>query len=267
MHVHYEIVRVKLDMTRAKTVTEFSEGVLSKAVDLLLVSIYFGFEFAAVGYGNGWRAEAKSQEVLSELNYKTLKRAAEHLKQKGLVKTLKEKLELPEITEEGKEKIYHTIPKYNKRRHWDGNIYIITYDVPTKQNAQRNLLRGFLRRMDSAPLQQSVWVTAYNPKKKIKDFVEEHNLQGFVVVSSLGKDGAIGDTEVSEIMREVYTLDNLNKRYKDFIVKAGMASQPKHSLVFSYLSILKQDPQLPYDLLPQKWLGTHAHEVFGKITT
>ena len=264
--MHYEIVRVKLDMTRAKTVAEFSEGFLSKAVDLILISIYFGFEFAATGYGNGWKAEAKSHEVLSELNYKTLKRAAKHLKQKGLVKTLKEKLELPDITEEGKEKIYRTIPKYNKRRLWDGIIYIITYDIPTKRNAQRNLLREFLRRIDCAPLQQSVWVTAYNPKKKIKDFVDEHNLQGFVVVSSLGKDGAIGDTQVSEIMREVYTLDNLNKRYKDFIVKAGMESQPKHSLVFSYLSILKQDPQLPYDLLPQKWLGTHAHEVFERIS-
>ena len=266
MHVHYQIVLVKLDMPRAKTVAEFSEGFLSKTVDLLLVSIYFGFEFSAAGYGNGWRAEAKSNEVLSELNYKTLKRAAKHLKQKGLVKTLKEKLELPEITEEGKLKIEHTIPKYNKSRRWDGSIYLITYDIPTKHNAQRNLLRGFLRRIDCAPFQQSVWVTAYNPKKKIKDFVEEHNLQGFVVVSSLGRDGAIGDAEVGEIIKEVYRLDNLNKRYKDFIVKAGMASQPKHSLVFSYLSILKQDPQLPYDLLPQKWLGTHAHEVFERIT-
>lgn len=236
------------------SVSDFSLGIISRTVDLLLISIYYGFEFAVTGYGKGWRKEAK-----------TIKRAARYLKQKGLVKDIKDGRTMPELTEEGNRKVDQLVPKYNNKRFSDGRIYMITYDIPQKRNAKRNLLRRYLRSIGCALLQQSVWVTPYNPSKKITAFVDQHKLQGQILVSSLGKEGTIGDMKVSDLMGSLYSLEKLNKRYKKFIVKAGLGEEPKHTLVFNYLSILKDDPQIPFDLLPQGWLGDHAYEVFRRI--
>lgn len=251
--------------SRGKTIYAITDGVIATAVDFLLISVFYGFEFASAGYGKGWRAQTKANEALIELNYKTIKRAARYLAQQGLVKTLKDKFIVPQITEKGRDRVYRIIPKYDKKRVWDGRVYIITYDIPEKRNAQRNLLRGYLRNLGCGMLQHSVWVTAYNPTKVISDFATEHKLQGSIIVSSLGREGAIGDMRVSDLMESLFKLKKINKKYKKFIVKAGLGKDPSHSLFFNYLSILKDDPQLPFDLLPEGWLGHNAYQAFRRI--
>ncbi|MFV1917395.1 MAG: PaaX family transcriptional regulator C-terminal domain-containing protein [Patescibacteria group bacterium] len=250
---------------KGKSVEELSQGVLTKLTDLALISIYYTFEFAFPGYGRVAKTESKAIDAFEELNYKSLARAFRHLKEKGLIKNVKQKLTIPELTEEGRAKLAKIVPEYKKRRTWEGKIYIITYDIPEPKSAQRNFLRRHLRDLGCAPLQKSVWVSPYNIQKSLKVLVKNHNLQGFIIVSSLGRDGTIGDVKVSQVMASVHRLDELNERYKKFVVKAGLGKATKHSLVFDYLAILKDDPQLPFDLLPDGWIGDHANQVFKRM--
>lgn len=251
-------------ITRA--VVKASEGLLSTVVDLTLVSIFYGLEFAAAGYGKGWRAERKTHEDLIDLNYETIKRSFSHLRQKGFIQSARERLVLPKITAEGKKRLKAIIPRYDEQRVWDKRIYLITYDLPVEQNNERNILREFLKKIGCAMLQQSVWLTPYNPTKLIGEFTEERNLEGLVLVSSLGEDGTIGEIELSELMDEVYNLSELNGRYREFLIETKEKDVNKSKLIFHFLSILQDDPQLPFELLSKDWLGEKAYRLFQKLT-
>ena len=248
------------------SIIKFTDGVLEKAVDLVLVSVLYSFEFTSSGYNKRWTAEVRTDEAFSELNYQSIKRAARYLKQEGLVKTTKGKSANPELTQRGKRKVDQIIPKYDIERTWEGRLFLITYDIPESKKARRNMLRNELRKFGSIPLQKSVWISAYNPKKVINKLVNEYKLDGLILISTLGPESSVGEYKVGDIAKKVYRLDKLNKKYKKFIVEAGIGKTPKHRIVFKYLSILNEDPQLPFDLLPEEWLGENAYQVFKRIT-
>ena len=246
----------------SEKVKEISEGVVANAVDLMLVSIYYSFEFAIAGYGYGWKAGYKAQDTRAGVNYKTLRRAHAHLRQKGLVQYVKEKNVLPKITREGKKRLFSLMPRYDKKRVWNGRIYLVTYDLPVANNKDRNLLREFLKRIGCGMLQHSVWITPYNPIKLIEEFVMEKDLdKELILVSSLGKDGTIGGMELSELVEQVYKLSELNYRYIEFMESVRRGKMPKDQIIFTYFSILKDDPQLPFKLLPEDWVGDEAYKL------
>lgn len=246
-----------------------SEGIFSSVVDLVLFSIYFGFEFASAGYSaKSWKSTEKALEDLSELNYLTIRRGLYYLKQKGFVKTIKqvvgEEITLPRITKEGKQRLKALIPSYREKRTWDGRIYLITYDIPINNNAQRDSLRDFLKKIGCAALQKSIWISPYNPKQLIKDFVRENNLdENLILISSLEKEGTIGNTTLPRLLNQIYKLEELNERYKAFLNLVGKGViKTKEQIAFSYLAILRDDPQIPFELLPPGWKGDKAYQVF-----
>lgn len=245
-----------------RKVINLTEGVLEKVVDLVLVSIYFGFEASFAGYGRTWMAGRKVEAAYAELNYQTIKRAVRGLVEGGYIQQKRGDKLLPKITNEGKQRLKGIIPQYNHKRTWDGKIYLVTYDLPRKKNYERNLLRSFLRRIGCGMLQYSVWITPYNPKKLIEEFVQEHRLEGnLILVSSLGRGGAIGDVELPDLLDKVYDLSELNKRYGEFIEVIRTRKIYKGQAIFSYLSILRDDPQLPFDLLGKDWQGDRAYRL------
>jgi DNA-binding transcriptional regulator PaaX len=250
---------------RNKRIKEISEGIVSTAVDMVLVSTYFGFEFSFAGYGRGGEAGSKAHQTLSKYNFKTIKRSFSYLRQKGLVQSMKEEMLLPKITKEGRKKIASIVPKFHSNRAWDKRVYLVTYDVPRKQNNVRNRLREFLKKIGCGMLQHSVWVTPYNPKKLIEEFIENSRLNHeIILISSLGKEGTIGDMELSELLEKVYGLSELNDRYIEYLSKVESGSVSKEEATFVFLAILKDDPQLPFELLPDDWAGNKAYRVFRK---
>lgn len=250
-----------------KKVRQISEGILSKVVDLALVSAYFGLEFSTAGYGKGFRAVERIGEDLSKFNHESLKLAFSRLRRKGLIESVKNTLILPEITEEGKRRIKDIIPHYDKRRVWDKKIYMIIYDFPRKENNKRNIFRDFLKKIGCGMLQESVWITPYNPNELIKEFIESHNFyEDLIIVSSIGKDGTIGRMELPDLMERVYNLSNLNERYRDFLAETKNVSSDRTNLIFSYLVILSVDPQIPFELLPDEWMGDKAYEIFVRLS-
>ncbi|HBL51905.1 MAG TPA: CRISPR-associated endonuclease Cas2 [Candidatus Blackburnbacteria bacterium] len=256
-----------MDCMSSSKVFKVTEGFVSTFTDLTLLLIYYGFEsYQARNMKGAEKAAENAWNELSEVNYESIKRALRQLRRKGLIETAKNSLLEPtRITKEGVEKIRSMMPIYRKSRTWDGKFYLVTYDIPTKRNRDRDKLREYLKKIGCGLLQESLWITPYNPTQIIREYIKERGLQGMVLVSQLGKDGSVGEMDVNELIDRVYKLSNLNSRYEDFIEKALKGYCLTSQLKFLYLSILEDDPQLPFQILPEWWLGDKAQEAFFNI--
>lgn len=245
-----------------KTVTNVLEGVAERVVDSVLLLIFLNLQTPSLNtYKSRKNAEA-AEEGLASVNYQSIKRSLRYLKQKGFVQAAKEANTLPKITQNGLERVKKLMPFYFNKRDWDENIYLITYDLPVKENKARDRLRDYLKKIGCGMLQKSVWVTPYNPTQLVKTFVNEQGLEDeLILVSAIGRNGTVGGMNFSELLEKVFCLNKLNQRYLNFIqqVKEGILTSDQVVLVF--LSILKNDPQSPFDLLPKGWVGGEAYQL------
>lgn len=255
---------MSLDKNAIKGVGEL---IVERAVDLVLVAIYFNLEAPfLIRTKNRYQISDKVCEDLGKFNYQSVKRAYLYLKRKGLVSVLEEAGNLPIITRIGEEKLKRAIPFYDKARVWDKRIYLVSYDIPVTKSKERNYLRRYLKKIGCGLLQQSIWVTPYNPSLLIKKFIEKQNLSSeLILVSSIGEKETVGEMARNELMEKVYGLNKLNMRYLEFIDAVKKGGFTKSQLIFWFLSILKEDPQIPFPLLPSYWKGDTAYSLFIKL--
>lgn len=202
--------------------------------------------------------------LLSRYNSKTIRKSLNNLISRQYLKRNKTKDGITlTITREGMKRISERIPSYKETRPWDGYLYLVSYDIPIKSNAKRNILREYLRRIGCGKLQDSLWMTPYNPTEIVHVFVDEQNIPGTILVSKLGKDGAIGDEDRKNLIARVYAYKTLTDRYEEFIntyTNQKYSSPTQYSI--EYYSILKDDPQLPFALEPNNFPAQQAHRLF-----
>ncbi len=254
-----------------KTLLDASEGLVATATDLVLFLTILPFSMGGA-YTHGEvsrRTEDVSKFIGEDFNYRTIKNTIGKLVAAGLVTkhTKRNALDIA-ITKLGRERIDAIIPHYHEDRPWDGHLYLVSYDVPAKPKTKRDKLREYLRRIGARLLQESLWLTPYNPRDIVDDFVMENEIGGSLLVSKLGTDGAIGSEKLLDLISRVYGLDALNKRYDDFLDtwKGKWKSGSLFGVATDYLSILKQDPQLPFPLLPRDFLGEKANRLYQSFT-
>lgn len=236
-----------------------AEGVFAHTVDMAL---WFAIYMAEVGVpqstsGQVWRAQIAADRFLHQVNYDVIKNALNDARKRGWIQK-RTRHAAPEITKEGRRRLASVLPHYDEKRVWDGRVHLITYDIPEKQRDDRDLLREYLRRMGCGRLQDSVWMTPYNPIDALRDVIENKSLVGTVIVSDIGKDGSIGEEDLKALIVRVYRLEELNERYETWLEESE-AEEVDHWRVITYLSILQGDPQLPFALLPPWWKGEKAY--------
>lgn len=247
-------------------VAKISEGVLSSVANFVLFQLFFlGAGGSSKTSRAGYAAIDEAIKNLETVNYQTIKQSLIYLKRQGLISSLLE----PEITTAGRKKLTAVIPQYHKNRIWDKVIYLITYDIPEIKRGMRNRLREQLIQLGAAALQGSVWLTPYNPRQILKEFCEQVGFKGEIIVSCIGKNGYIGSEDLKSLINRVYKLNEVNSLYSDFIGKYGKLGQWKEdklNAAVQYLSILKRDPQLPFELLPNDWVGDEAYKLYRRLT-
>ena len=244
-----------------------TDNILGTAVDIVLWEIFYLVEFGtSLSSREAYGANNRSDRLLNEINYETIKRALKEIKRKGLVTYKKQKNKsIPEITAEGERRLEEILPHYDKKRFWDGKIYLVTYDIPETKKHDREILRESLKRIGAGMVQESVWLTPYDPRGSLKETLEIYNLAGLVLISVLEKDSSIGDEDLLSLIKRVYKLDNLNARYEDFLEKFSSGKHQSVEIYFSFLSILRDDPQLPFVLLLNDWAGDKAYQLFKQL--
>lgn len=266
-----EKVNKKVDRVAIKeALLDLTEGFLSSVTDVILMELFFGLNLLVAGSYSGsvYRASRAAEEMFESVKIGTVKTTCHQLKNKGYITYVRGKNAAAnaKLTKAGLERIKNILPQYKKDRPWDGRLYLITYDVPENRNRDRDTLRQLLRKLGCGLLQQSVWVTPHNPKGILEKAIKEYGIFGDIIVSDTGREGNIGKTNFKELMERVYNLHMVNDRYAEFIKKYKSRGRgSKEYLMFKFLSIVEDDPQLPYELLPDNWLGDRAYASFKKL--
>lgn len=236
-----------------------TDGLVGTITNLVLLNLYI---FTCLGgvktMGDANRVVEDVHGMLDAVNYNTIKRAIAQLKKHGLVAQPRKRDNLTlSITKFGKDRIKGIIPTYKTERPWDGHIYLVSYDIPKTANRHRDILREYIRRTGGALLQESLWINPYNPTVILEEFVQTRGIPGTVLVSKLGTDGTIGEETLPDLITRVYKLDELAERYDAFL-ETG-----RHPI--DYLAILKDDPQLPFPLLPKDFPAETAWKRYRKL--
>lgn len=227
-----------------------------------LLECFFLLEFVNAGHptlGAFYRADRRALDDFESLDLSTVRRAIGHLRQRGLITAPKRALEDARMTRAGRRWAEERFPTYHADRPWDGRMYLVTYDIPRRLRNTAVQLRSFLRTLRCAPLQASVWITPYNPRGLLKSFVRERDVPG-CIIAEFERGSTIGEGSFRHLVAEAYTLDDLDKRYEEFLDEfRERRDAAPFEVASAYTAILRDDPQLPFTLLPGTWHGDEAY--------
>lgn len=242
-----------------------TEDLFGRSVDATLSLLAYVSALSVVpsfDHSASFQARLISEECLQTVNYDVIKNALITAWKKHYI--IRRRHALPEITKEGKQRLQEMLPMYDRVRAWDGRLHTVTYDIPEKKHKTRDLLRSHLRRLGCAKLQESVWLTPYNPIDTLRSFIQEQHIEGTVIVSDLGTDASVGEETMDGLITRLYSLESLNERYRVWLDGFSKQSMNFEAYV-RYMAILKDDPQLPFPLLPKWWKGDKAHETIKPL--
>lgn len=242
-----------------------SGGAISYLADYLLFLITYGVELSTAGYGSkaAGKAYARTLREIGGVKEENTRQALRDLKRKRYVKYSRGQSDV-EITVAGKRRLRRFVPVYEKKRKWDRRLYLITYDIPESKKVIRDYFREHLKALGCGMLQASVWITPYDPREVLRKFIRFNRLEGDVLISYVGRDSNIAGADFNQLVRRIYHLDELNKRYIEFL-RSPLEKWPRYRVVTAFYSILRDDPQLPFELLPADWWGDKAYHRVSKI--
>jgi phenylacetic acid degradation operon negative regulatory protein len=169
------------------------------------------------------------------------------------------------LLREGTDRIYGFAAD---ERAWDGRWLVVTVGVPENERALRQRLRTQLGWAGMGSVNGSTWVSPWTDREpEALGVLDELGLQGgswsFVAAA-----GEIGDER--SLARSAWDLDAIERRYEDFmeLVSRRRPRTDRQALVAQVRLIQAWrrfpllDPGLPRDLLPPRWSGNRAAEVF-----
>lgn len=255
--------------TIGQRLLELTDGVVGTTTDITLLLLFSAVTVAGAGGKSSYRIRRAFDEAYrwhEQINYQQIKLALGQLIRHGLVQRKRYSKTDISITNLGLKRIREILPTYHTSRPWDGHVYLISYDIPIRANSARNLLRTYIKKTGGAILQDSLWMNPYNPTKLIDTFMNEKHISGTVLISKLGKDGTIGDESLTSLIDRIYKLNELTTEYNDFIRRYQNNSKALLlEIMLSFSKILKEDPQLPFPLLPKNFPSEKAYKIYASF--
>lgn len=243
-------------------VKDISQGVFGAAVDLSLFLVCFSAGWIVSSMSSGKKANLgpllEMLKLYPKLRIKV--RQALHIAKRN--KLISHNYQT--LTPAGQDRLLDALPKFKRHPVWSGSLWLITYDIAENHKQDRDSLRNFLIDQGFGRLQDSIYLSPFDPTDQVRKGVRQLSIQGEVLISRMGKDGHLGDMDLNELIAHVYDLDSIQTRYQFFITKlTNHPVNPQNApfLFLEYLSILKQDPQLPPQLLPPDWGGDKAYKL------
>jgi len=160
-------------------------------------------------------------------------------------------------------------PEAQWSRPWDGQWRLVLFDVPMRQNAQRERLRRYLRQKGFGYLQNSVWISP-DPLGEQCELLSggRINVESLLLLEARP---CAGESD-TEIVAGAWDFNRINRRYarhlkilqewpgrtqqSDANSKALLrwAAQERES----WLDAVTNDPLLPGRILPSSYLGQQA---------
>lgn len=249
-------------------------GLCGTLVDISLFFVCFGLGYALSGMSSyKGRVNLKPLEMMLDTypSWRSRLRNALHLaKRDGYISEVAVKQENkstnasePQLSKKGIDRLYSLLPRIKRHPVWSGSIWLVTYDIAEDRKKDREILRKFLVDQGYGKLQDSVYVSAFDPTELVKTAVNNLSIQGEVIISRMGESGHIGNMTLSELIASLYPIQSVESSYQQYINTFDKDILPAQAsfILLNYLSILKIDPQLPKEMLPDDWPGEKAYEL------
>jgi phenylacetic acid degradation operon negative regulatory protein len=176
-----------------------------------------------------------------------------------------------EVLREGDRRIFEHPPA----RLADGWVQVV-FTVPEAQRAKRHELRSRLARLAFAPVAPGVWVAPAALADEVCGALRRQGLGAFVDVF---RGDHLGCAPLAERVREWWDLPALEARYAEFLaahqplarrvsrrpLSGGEAFSAHVRVLTEWRRLRYLDPGLPVELLPARWQGDSALELFARL--
>jgi phenylacetic acid degradation operon negative regulatory protein len=173
---------------------------------------------------------------------------------------------------EGTRRIYKP-----RRQAWDGKWSLLTYSIPEARRAARDRLRRQLAWLGFGALGGGTYLSPRDVADGTLTLLRAHGADRFARIFAAHLSGPGAD---ADLVRQCWDLDVIARRYDDFFAhydpmrrrdarraRAGsLADSDAFALRFALTHDFRRfpfiDPDLPRELLPARWSGFRARELF-----
>jgi phenylacetic acid degradation operon negative regulatory protein len=154
-------------------------------------------------------------------------------------------------------------------RHWDGRWTLLSFHLPESWQRQRHELRTRLLWAGFGALQGGLWIAPSVPdvEQLLAGLEAAEHVRAFVAQPMAGLDAAA-------MLGDVWDIPGLAHRYERFLERwdGGIADRTHTDPLGRQLALqeewrlaLRQEPQLPLELLPQPWPAERAQALFHRL--
>ncbi|PIU03288.1 CRISPR-associated endonuclease Cas2 [Candidatus Shapirobacteria bacterium CG08_land_8_20_14_0_20_39_18] len=166
------------------------------------------------------------------------------------------------LTNNGKKILIRDFPLFKLRNQkWNGKWRLVFYDIPEKMRTKREYLQTKLKELGFGMIQESVYLSPFDLAEDLEEFIISQGLQDYVFIH-VGKQIIAG--EIKSLVEKLWKIESLDKRYEEILLK--IKSRKEQNEIFKeYEEILKDDPCLPLDLLPNNWVGERVRKEMGLL--
>ena len=170
-----------------------------------------------------------------------------------------------ELLREGTDRIYSFAAE---GRRWDGRWLVLTVSVPENNRALRQRLRTQLGWAGLGSPTPGVWVTPQVDRElRARKVLEDVDLLTGSW-SFIAEAGQVGDER--SLARSAWDLDEVERRYEEFLdLVSRRRPRTNRQALVAQVRLVQEwrrfpllDPGLPRELLPPRWTGNRAAEVF-----
>ncbi|MFA9288285.1 MAG: PaaX family transcriptional regulator C-terminal domain-containing protein [Weeksellaceae bacterium] len=173
------------------------------------------------------------------------------------------------LTDLGFDDVSLQFPFFRYQRHeWDNKWRILSYEIPEKKRELRDKLRREVAGWGLGPWHRSFWITPHPIIPSLQALVskkeEEQYIQAFESSHVFG-DREILIEKVWQKAKREQTYKKVFKKWHD-ILSTDQDKDKKFSAVINeYISVLRDDPGLPKEVMGDNWIGFEAFTLFKEI--
>ncbi|WP_255948377.1 PaaX family transcriptional regulator [Streptomyces odontomachi] len=167
------------------------------------------------------------------------------------------------VLEDGRHRVHETGAV---NRDWDGTWTVVAFSLPNDHGRTRHDLRSRLAWAGFAPLQGGLWIAPGT--RDVSEALATLDL-GDGVTTLQARPTGLSDS--ADLVRRAFDIDAIAARYRAFLDQWDSSSPPATArddlacqvqLHTDWLQVIRQDPHLPAEHLPEEWPAIRAEEVF-----
>ena len=150
---------------------------------------------------------------------------------------------------------------------WDGRWVLVSTHLPESDRRTRHILRSRLAWAGFGSLAPGLWISSHVDREA--EAIQVLTKAGCADTSSVFVATRPGVGPVKSMVAKAWDLDAIEAKYEEFLAEFGTV-RPGHllrdqlELVHAWRRFPAIDPSLPRELLPPKWNGVKAAQLFSR---